>query len=274
MNKKTPIHLWQSTQTQICSLYLWACFLLLNKYLKEQEYHHPQSWLFFKRQSTLEQKQEIGYILSTLLLFFHIFFSACLQISSVQFSHSVVSYSLQPRGLQHARLLRLSPGPVACSNSCPSSRWCHPTISSSVNPFSSCLQPCPESGSFPISQSFASGGQSIGVLASASVFPMNIQDWVPLRLTGLISLQSKGLSRVFSNTTVQKHQFHTTQLSLRSNSHPYMITGKTIALTRLTFVSKVISLLSNMLSRFVIAFLPRSMCLLISRLQSASAVIL
>ena len=105
------------------------------------------------------------------------------------------------------------------SNPCPSSRWYHPTILSSVIPFSSCLQSFPASGSFPVSQFFASGGQSIGVSASASVFLMNIQDWFPLGWTGLISLQSKGLLRVFSNTTVQKHQFFGAQLSSESNSH-------------------------------------------------------
>ena len=131
---------------------------------------------------------------------------------SVQFS-----CSLQPHGLQHARLPCLSPTPGASSNSCPSSQWCHPTISSSVVPFSSCLQSFPTSGSFPMSQFFVSGGQRIG--ASGSVLPMNIQDWFPLGLTGLISLQSKGFSRVFSNTTVQKHQFFGAHLSLWSNSH-------------------------------------------------------
>ena len=138
------------------------------------------------------------------------------QFSSVQFSCSVMSNSLQPHGLQNARLPCPSPTPRACSNSCPSSWWCHPTISSSVIPFSSCLQSFPASESFPMSQFFALGGQSIGVSASASVLPMNIQDWFPLGLTGLISLQSKRLSRVFSNTTVQKHQFFSTQLSLQS----------------------------------------------------------
>ena len=127
--------------------------------------------------------------------------------------------TLQSHGLQHARLSCPSPTPRACSKSCPSSWWSHPTISSSVIPFSSCLQSFPASGSFPVSQFFASGGQSIGALASASVLPMNIQDWFPLGLTGWISLLSKGLSRVFSNTTVQKHQFFGTQLSLWSNSH-------------------------------------------------------
>ena len=120
-------------------------------------------------------------------------------------------------GLQHARLPCPSPNPGACSNSCPLSQWCHLTISSSAIPFSSCLQSFPASGSFPRSQFFTSGGQSIGV--SASALPINIQDWFPSGWTGWISLQSKGLSRVFSNTTVQKHQFFGAQLSLWSNSH-------------------------------------------------------
>ena len=119
-----------------------------------------------------------------------------------------------------------------------------------------------------------SGGQSIGVSASVSVLPMNIQDWFPLEWTGWISLQSKGLSRVFSNTTVQKHQFFNTASFVIQLSHPYMTIGKTIALTRQTFVGKVMSLLFNMLPRLVITFLPRSKCLLISWLQSPSAVIL
>ena len=117
------------------------------------------------------------------------------------FSHSVLSDSLRPHGLQHARLPYLSPFPGACSNSHPLSRWCRPIISSSLVPLSSCLQSFPASGSFLLSQFFASGGWSIGVSSSTSVLPMNIQDWFPLGLTGLISLQSKGLSRVFSNTT-------------------------------------------------------------------------
>ena len=128
-------------------------------------------------------------------------------ISSVQFSCSVVSSFLRLHGLQHARLLCPSPTPGVHSNSYPLSPWCHPTISSSVVPFSSCLQYCPASWSFPMSQFFPSGGQSIGISAPASVLPMNIQDWFPLGWTGLISLQPKGLSRFFSNTTVQKHQF-------------------------------------------------------------------
>ena len=133
---------------------------------------------------------------------------------SVQFSCSVVSDSLRPHGLQHTRPPCPSPTPGAYSNSSPLSRWCHPTISSSVVPFSSCLQSFPASGSFPMSQFFASGGQSIGVSASASDLPMKTQDWFPLGWTGWISLQSKGLSTVFPNTTVQKHQFFCTQLSL------------------------------------------------------------
>ena len=139
--------------------------------------------------------------------------------SLVQFSCSVMSNSLQPHGLQHHRLPCPSPTPGAYSNPCPLSQWCHPTISSSVIPFSSRLQSFPASGSFPMSRFFPSGGQSFGASVSASVLPMNIQDWFPLGLTGWISLQSKGLSRVFSNTTVQKHQFFGTQLSLWSNSH-------------------------------------------------------
>ena len=134
--------------------------------------------------------------------------------SSVQFSQLVMSDSLWPHGLQHARLPSPSPTPRACSNSCPLSWWCHPTISFSAIPFSSCLQSFPAPGPFPISHLFTSGGQSIGVSSSASVLPVKIQDWFPLGLTSLMSLLSKGLSRVFSNTTVQKHQYFSAQLSL------------------------------------------------------------
>ena len=136
----------------------------------------------------------------------------------VQLTRSVASDCLWPHELQHARPPCPSPTPGVHPNSCPSSR-CHPTISRSVVPFSSCPQSFPASGSFPVSQLFASGGQSTGVSASTSVIPMNIQDWFPLGWSGWISLQSKWLSRVFSNTTVQKHQFSGTQLSLQSNSH-------------------------------------------------------
>ena len=131
---------------------------------------------------------------------------------------SVVSNSLWPHGLQHARLPCPSLSPGVCSDSCPLSQWWHSIISSSVAPFSSSLQSFPASGSFPMSQFFASGGQSIGASASASVLPKNIQGWFLLGLTGLISLLSKRLSRVFSNTTIWKHQFFGTQLSLWSNS--------------------------------------------------------
>ena len=156
-----------------------------------------------------------------------------------------------------------------CSNSRPLSQWCHPTISSSVTLFSSCPQSFPESGSFPMSQLFASGDQSIGASASASVLSMNIQGWFPFGLTALISLLTKGLSGVFFNTPVLWcSAFFMIQLS-----YPYIITGKIIALTIQIIVGKVMSLLFNMLSRFVIDFLPRSKCLLILWLQSLSRVI-
>ena len=135
-------------------------------------------------------------------------------LRSVQFSYLVVSDSLWPQGLQHARFPCPLLTPRACSSSHPSSQWCHPTISFSVIPFSSCLQSFPASGSFPMSQFFHSGVQRVGASALASVLPMNIQNWFPLGWTGWISLQSKGLSRVFSNTIVQKHQFFGAQLSL------------------------------------------------------------
>ena len=135
-------------------------------------------------------------------------------ISPDMFSRSVMSNSLQPHGLQHARPPCPSPTPGVYSNSCPLSQWWQWTISSSVVPFYSCLQSFPALGTFQMSQLFTSGGQSIGVLASTSVLPMNIQDWFPLRCTGWISLYSKGLSRVFSNTTVQKRQFFSARLSL------------------------------------------------------------
>ena len=178
---------------------------------------------------------------------------------SAQFSSVTQSY-LWPHGLQHARFLCPSPPPRACSNSCPLSWWCHPTISSSVIPFSSCLKSFPVSGSFPMSQFFISGGQSI----EASVLPMNIQDWFSLGLTNWISLQSKGLSSLLQYHSskalvLQCSAFFTVQLS-----HSYMTTGKTIALTRGTFVGKVTSLLFNMLSSLVIAFIPSSKHLLIS----------
>ena len=141
------------------------------------------------------------------------------QFSSVHFSRSVVSDSLWPHESPHARPPCPSPNPGVHSNSYPSSRWCHSAILSSAVPFSSCPQSLPASESFPMSQLFTWGGQSIGVSALASVLPVNTQDWSPLEWTGWISLQSKGLSRVFYNTTVQKHQFFGAQLSSQSNSH-------------------------------------------------------
>ena len=142
-----------------------------------------------------------------------------IRFSSVQFSHSVVSYSLRPHELQHARPPCPSPTPGVHSNSCPSGPWCHPAVSSSVVPFSTSPQSLPALESFPMSQLFTWGGQSTGVSALASFLRKNTQEWFPLEWTGWISLQSKGLSRVFSNTTIQKHQFFSAQPSSQSNSH-------------------------------------------------------
>ena len=147
-------------------------------------------------------RRSLGIWMLVILTFIYL---SCFQFSSVQFSHSVMSDSLWPRGLQHARPPCPSPTPGVYPNSCPLNWRCHPTISSSVISFSSCLQSFPTSGSFPVSPFFSSGGQSIGVSPSTSVLPVNTQDWFPLGWTGWISLQSKGLSRVFSSTTVQKH---------------------------------------------------------------------
>ena len=191
-----------------------------------------------------------------------------------QFSHSVMFDSLPHHGLQHVKLPCPSSTSGTFSNSCPSSLWWHPTNSSSVIAFSSCLQSCPASGSFLMNQVFTTGGQSIGASASASVHPMNIQDWFPLGLTGWISLQSKGLSRVLQHHSSKASVLRFSAFFMVQLSHPYMTTGKTIALTTWAFVVKVMSLLFNMLSRWVIAFLPRSKRLLISWLQSPSAVIL
>ena len=187
------------------------------------------------------------------------------------FSSEVMSDSLQPHELQHARLRHHSLSPSVCSNSCPLSRWCHPTISSSVTSFSSCLQSFLASGSFPMSQLFTPGGQSVGASASSSVLAKNIKGWFPLGLTGFISLLSKGLSGVFSSTTVWKHS---SVLSL-----PYSPTLSSIhdywkKHSFDIYVSKVMSLLFNTLSRFVIAFLPRSKHCLIPWRQSPSKVIL
>ena len=189
------------------------------------------------------------------------------------FNWQVMSDSSWLHGLQHARLPCSSLSPGVCPSSCLLREWCHPTISSSVFIFSFCLQSFPASGSFSMSWLFASDGQSTGASASASILPMNIQGWFPLRLTGLISLLSKGLSRVFSSTTVQKHSFlQCSAFFMVQLSQPYVTTGK--ALTIRTFVGKVMSLLFNILSSFVTAFLPRSNLHLISWLQSQSTGIL
>ena len=190
-----------------------------------------------------------------------------------------MSDSFRPYELQHTRPPCPSPTPGVHPNSCPLSQWCHPTISSSVIPFSSCLPSFPASGSFQMSQLFASGGQGIGVSASTSVLPMNTLDWSPLGWTGWISLQSRIswsprlkslLQHHSSKASILRHSpFFIVQLS-----HSYVTTGKTIDLTRRTFVGKGMSLLFNMLSRLVITFLPRSKRLLILWLQSPSAVIL
>ena len=188
------------------------------------------------------------------------------------FSHSVMSDSFRPLGLQQARLPCPSPSPRVCSNSCPLSQRCHPTTSSSVTLFSSCPQSFPASGSFSMSQLFASGGQIIR--ASASVLPMSIQGWFPLRLTGLFPLFSKGLLSLLQHHILKASVLRHSAFFIFQLSHLFMTIGKTIALTIQTFVGKLMSLLFNILSRFVIAFLPRNKHLLISCLQSPSAVIL
>ena len=202
-------------------------------------------------------------------------FTAKSVFKSVQFSRSVVSDSLWPHELQYSRPPSPSPNPRVYSNSCPLSRWCHPAISSSLIPFSSCPQTFPASGSFQMSQLFASGGQSIGVSASKSVLPSNEHlGLISFRMDWLDLLAVQGtlkslLQHHSSKASILCSAFFTVQLS-----HPYMTTGKTIAVTRWTFVDKVMSLLFTMLSRLVISFLPRSKRLLISWLQSPSAVIL
>ena len=175
-------------------------------------------------------------------------YAHCHTFSSVQFSRSVMSNSLQHHGLQHVGLPCPSPAPVACSNSCQSSWWCHPAILSSAIPFSSCLQYFPVSGSFPVSWLFSSGRKSIGVSASASVLPINIRGWFPLGLTGLISLQSKELSSLLQHHSSKESILWCSVFLMAQLSHPYMTTGKTVALTRWTFVVKVMSLLFNTLS--------------------------
>ena len=186
------------------------------------------------------------------------FLGVILLVRWLLFSPQVVSVSLQPHGMQHAKLSCSSPSPGVCPSSCPLNWWCHPTISSSVTLFFFCLQSFPVLESFSMSWLFPSGGQSI--VASASILPMSVHGWFPVRLTSLISLLSKGLWKVFSSTTIQKHQFFGTLPFLWSISQTGMIIGKTIALTIRTFEGKVMSLLFNTLSRFVIAFLPRKAC--------------
>ena len=174
--------------------------------------------MFFptRKEELQEQNLDLFCLVFTLCL---VQCLAYIQFSSVQFSCSVISNSLWPHESQQTRPPCPSPTPAVHPNSCPSSRWCHPAISSSVVPFSSCPQSLPASETFPMSQLFTWCGQSTGVSASASVLPMNTQDWCPLGWTSWISLYSKGLSRVFSNTTVQKHQFFGAQLFSQSNSH-------------------------------------------------------
>ena len=187
-------------------------------------------------------------------------------------SVSKLCLTLNPSTAAHQSSLSFTIS-LSLLKSCPLSQWCHPTTSSSVVPFSSCPQSFPASGSFQRSWLFTSGGQSTGALASALVLPMNIKDWFPLGLTGFISLLSKGLSRAFSSSTVWKHQFFDAQPSSGPAFTSVHTTGKTIALTRWTFVGKLMSLLCDTLSRFAIAFLPRSKCVFISWLQSQSTVI-
>ena len=225
----------------------------------------------------LQNRHMRGFL--RVLSHFLLWFCEC----SVQYSRSVVSDSLQPHRLQHTRFPYPSQTPGACSNSCPSNWWCYPTISSSVIPFAFCLQYFPASGFFLMNQLLASDSQSIG--ASTSDLPMNIQDWFPLGLIVWAPCSPRDSQE--SSPTPQFKSFHSFEhfKSIHSLniqrcsaffmvqlSYPYMTTGKTIALTRQTFVGKVMSLLFNMVSRFVIAFLPRNKHLLISWLQSPSAV--
>ena len=183
-------------------------------------------------------------------------------------------HSFWPCGPQHARPPCPSPTPGVYPDSCPLSWWCHPAISPSVIPFSFCPQSFPVSGSFPMSQLFTSGGQSIGVSASTSVLPMNTQDWFPLGLTGGSPCSPKALKSLLQYHSSKASILRCSAFFIVQLSHPYMTTGKTIALTRQTFVGKVMSLLFNMLSRLVITFPPRSKHLLITWLQSRSVLIL
>ena len=206
------------------------CWNLGKAEQKDQKINPSELLLLDTRQSELEKKRKARYKISLPMFMFLSFFPNRWWVSIILlllFSRSVMSDSLQPRGLQHVRLpcpspsfgTCPSPSCGTCSNSGPLSQWCHPNISSCVIPFSSCLESFLAWGSFPMSQFFPSGGQSIRASASASVLLMNIQGLFPLELTDFSSLQSKGLSRVFPNNTVQKHQFFGAQLSSQSNSH-------------------------------------------------------
>ena len=211
--------------------------------------HHPQHWA----QSVVYRITRNIYYMSDPLPVWLWPEPEIMEMSLLLFSLSDVSDSLQPIGLQHSRIPCPSVSPRVCSNSCPLSWWCNANISSSVT-FFFWFQSFLVSRSFPMSWLFTSGGQSIGASASASVLPINIQGWFPLGLTGLISLQSKGLSRVFSNTSLKASILQCSAFLMVQLSHPYMTTGKTTALTIWTFVSKMTSLLFNMLPRFVIIF--------------------
>ena len=218
---------------------------------------------------------KIHFLLSLTWIFKSLCLTVSIKLSSVQFSHSAVSNSLRPHGLQHTRLPCPSPTPGTCSNSRPSSWWCHPTISSSVVPLSSCLQSLPASGSFLMSQFFTSGGQRIGVSAPVSVLPMNIQGLISFRMDWLDLPAVQGtLKNLLQHHSSKASILWCSAFFIIQLSHLHMTTGKTIALNRRTFVSKVMSLLFNMPSGLVIAFLPRSKSLLISWLLSPSAAIL
>ena len=254
------VTIWATREAHIIVLLASSCSIRDNLGNLKEEKAHFTSVSY--RKTLKAQKSCWGY------------FTIFLCYSTVQFSCSVVSDSLWPHALQHARPPCPSPTPRAYSNSCPLSWWCHPTISSFVVPFSSCLLSFPASGSFQMRQFFTSCTQSIGLSAAVSVLPMNIQDWFPLGWTGWISLESKGLSSLLQHHSLKASILRLSAFFTVQLSHPYMIIGKTIALTRQTFVGKIMSLLLNMLSGLVITVLSRSKCLLISRLQSPSAVIL
>ena len=214
----------------------------------------PKSDWLYSLQPKIEKLYTVSKSKTRNWLWFRSWTPYCQIQTSVQFSCTVVSDSLRPHESQHPRPPCPSLTPGVHSDSRPLSQWCDPAISSLIAPFSSCAQSLPASQSFPKSQLFAWGAQSTGISALALFLPKKSQDWSPSEWTGWVSLQPKGLSRVFANTTVQKHKFFGTQLF----SYLYMTAGKTIALTRWTFVGKVTSLLFNMLSRLVITFLPRS----------------